>query len=82
MSFNFEDMEKSFEKESVDVTNPALILYEVLFSGGEGSKNEAGLFEYTGTVSAGRYVMSINPDGTLNTVSLTDADTVFVFDLQ
>ena len=83
ITFNKDGMVKSFERGTIDSTNPAVVLYEV-FSNLESAENKVPsekreLFVYSGKTSLGNFTLSQNEDGTLNTIEIPDADISVIF---
>lgn len=82
VTFTQNGMTKSFAKDSLDVTNPARMLWEVLdcvCSGSAESTAEEALTVYSGSCSAGSFTLSQNADGSWNTLQLPSAGITVLF---
>lgn len=83
VTFTQNGMATSFDKEHIDVTNPARALWEVLDSVNDGRADvvqEEGQYIYSGSCCAGSFTLSQKPDGSWQTLQLPSAAITVAFD--
>lgn len=84
VTFEKGDMAEAFPLSETRKTNPAAVLYSVfadVFGPAPPAPQEQdGLFYYRGSSAVGDYALSVNADGSLNTLSVPSAGISVVFD--
>lgn len=80
VSFNNNSISKSFPVQTVDITNPAVILYEV-FNSINSAEAEAAEenFVFTGNIRAGRFRLCISRTNELESLSVDSAGVFIEF---
>ena len=83
VTFIKKNMKNEFEREMIDSTNPAVVLFEV-FDYLEGQSElkpriTSDGFEYSGEISAGAFRLLQSKDSELKSISLPSADIEIVF---
>ena len=83
VSYAKDDMKKTFSADTLDKTNPAIVLYDI-FSYIENTENldvkkrEDG-FEYKGKIDAGEFSLVQKADNSLKSITIQSADISVVF---
>jgi hypothetical protein len=80
VTYKRNDMEKSISCDDVDCTNPALILYQVLFSLEDAQVQLVGdEYQYTSKTDAGDYVFIQGKDNSYKSLLISQADIEITF---
>lgn len=83
VTFTKDEKEMPFAMETLDITNPAIVLYEVFTSLADAEAVKNGdTYEYRGVVSAGNYLLCQNTQGDYVTLTLPAADIAITFSEQ
>ena len=82
VTFCYDGMQRSAALDSIDVTNPARLWWEVLaevYGGTAAPQQQDGLTVYGGTCAAGAFTLSQNSDGSWNTLKVPAAGITVIF---
>ena len=84
VTFQKEDLIKSYDMNTIDSTNPAVLLYEVFRYLDDTETLNVGsvgeLREVSGKTSVGNFTLTLNSDDTLNTLSVPAAMISVIFE--
>lgn len=82
VTYEYRNMKKSFPKDKIDKTNPAIVIYEVFFaidSENINSSLENDCFKYCGKTSIGDFVLIQNMDNSISSIKIDKADIEILF---